>query len=74
MRCNHCLSQITCDLEGSLECLREYTQPEKPVFFFDAAEQKETFDPIYKENKFLYLAIDFLPCELAFDAGTLAVI
>ena len=66
--------QITCDLEGSLECLVEYTQPEKPIFFFDAEEQRQSFDPVYKDNKFLYLGIDFLPCELAYDACNLALI
>lgn len=60
---------VTCDLDGSIECLKEYTQPEVPFFYYDSAEEKDSSDPTYKEGKILYLAIDFLPCELAFDAA-----
>lgn len=49
--------------------MTEFTQPEQPIFFYNPLEDKRTFDSTYQDNKFLYLAIDFLPCELAFDAG-----
>ena len=70
MRCIFCFTQVTCDLDGSIECLQEYTQPEKPFFYYDSIEDETTFDSLYKEGKILYLAIDFLPCELAYDACT----
>ena len=62
MRCIYCATQVTCDLDGSIECLQDYTQPEKPFFYYDAIDDKNTFDSTYKEGKVLYLAIDFLPC------------
>lgn len=60
---------MTCDLDGSIECLTEYTQPEKPFFYYDSLEDKNTFEASYAPGKILYLAIDFLPCELAYDAS-----
>ena len=65
---------VTCDLDGSVECLQDYTQPEKPFFYYDSIEDETTFDSTYKDGKILYLAIDFLPCELAYDACTYFVI
>jgi hypothetical protein len=60
--------QVTCDLDGSIECLTEYTQPEKPFFYYDSIEGTSSFDASYKYGKIQYLAVDFLPCELAYDA------
>lgn len=65
---------MTCDLDGSIECLTEYTNPESPFFYYDSIEQTANFKPQYKYGKIIYLAIDFLPCELAFDACKKAVI
>jgi len=61
---------VTCDLDGSIECLQEYTHPDKPFFYYDSLQDSTTFESVYKEGKFPYLAIDFLPCELAYDACT----
>jgi len=63
------ICDITCDLMGSIECLEEYTQPEKPFFYYDSLEDVSSFDASYKYAKIMYLAIDFLPCELAYDAS-----
>jgi hypothetical protein len=60
--------QVSCDLDGSIECLKEYTQPERPFFYFDSLKGEETFNNHYDYGKFVYLAIDFLPSELAYDA------
>jgi hypothetical protein len=65
---------VTCDLEGSIECLTEYTQPEKPFFYYDSIEDKSSYDASYAYGKILYLAIDFLPCELAYDACNFLII
>ena len=59
---------VTCDLDGSIECLQEYTFPEAPFFYYDAIEDTRSFDSTYKDEKIFYLAVDFLPCELAYDA------
>lgn len=61
---------MTCDLDGSIECLTEYTQPEKPFFYYNSLEDRSNFDASYAPGKIFYLAIDFLPCELAYDACT----
>lgn len=53
---------VTCDLEGSIECLSDFTVPEKPFFYYDALEETSTFDASYRYGKIQYLAIDFLPC------------
>jgi hypothetical protein len=62
------VSKVSCDLNGSIECLKQYTQPEKPFFYHDSIKEEETFNNHYEYGKFVYLAIDFLPSELAFDA------
>jgi hypothetical protein len=61
-------------LDGSIECLTEYTQPEKPFFYYDSIEETSSFDASYKYGKIQYLAVDFLPCELAYDACKLSII
>lgn len=62
------ICDISCDLDGSIECLREYTQPEKPFFYYNSLTGEESWDNRYEPSKFPYLAVDFLPCELAYDA------
>ena len=64
------MCDVSCDLDGSIECLQEYTQPEQPFFYFNSLTGKSDFDNKYEPYKFPYLAVDFLPCELAYDAGT----
>ena len=56
------ICDVTCDIEGSIECLKEYTQPEKPFFYFNSLKEEQTFDNRYEESKIVYLAVDFLPC------------
>lgn len=67
------ISDVTCDSEGSIECLKTFTSPDQPFFFYDPlapAKDKETFAFEYKKHRIMYLALDYLPCELAFDAST----
>lgn len=61
--------KITCDFEGSIEFLRTFTTPDQPFFFYDAANRSETQEFEYKKGRLMYLSVDFLPCELAFDAS-----
>ncbi len=35
-----CLLKVSCDLNGSIECLKQYTQPEKPFFYFDSLKEE----------------------------------
>lgn len=62
------ICDVSCDLDGSIECLQEYTQPERPFFYWNSLKAEQTFDCTYEPYKFPYLAVDFLPCELAYDA------
>ena len=48
--------------------LEKFTTPEEPFFYYDVEKMENTFDGSYKEGKIQYLAIDFLPSELALDA------
>ena len=62
------ICDVSCDLNGSIECLQEYTQPEQPFFYHNSRTGVQSFDNTYEMGKFPYLAVDFLPCELAYDA------
>lgn len=61
------LFDITCDIEGSVECLKQSTVPEEPFF---------TFDPISNSIKngidgegIMVLGVDMLPAELPKEAS-----
>ncbi|EAS01335.1 lysine-ketoglutarate reductase saccharopine dehydrogenase enzyme, putative (macronuclear) [Tetrahymena thermophila SB210] len=64
------ISDVTCDLEGSIEFLKKFTTPDQPFYVYEPIEQKIYDDLKYRDNGILYLALDFLPCELPFDAST----
>lgn len=49
--------------------MKNFTTPDRPFFFYDAQSNSESQEFEYKKGKLLYLAVDFLPCELAFDAS-----
>jgi alpha-aminoadipic semialdehyde synthase len=65
------ICDITCDYEGSIEFLRKFTDSEQPFY---------TYEPISEaitdgcngavQDGILYHAMDFLPCELSYDAST----
>lgn len=65
------ICDITCDYEGSIEFLRKFTDSEEPFFTYNPVDEKMvdgcegTMD-----DGILYHAMDFLPCELAFDASS----
>lgn len=63
------MSDITCDLEGSIECLKKYTTPDAPFYVYDPIESKIYDEIKFRDGCLLYLALDFLPCELPFDAS-----
>lgn len=65
------ICDITCDFEGSIEFLRKFTDPEQPFFTYEPIEEKMV-DGCDGQlpNGILYHAMDFLPCELAYDASS----
>jgi alpha-aminoadipic semialdehyde synthase len=64
------ISDITCDLDGSIEFLRHETVIDKPFFIYDPINDTESYDCLAPTNNILYHAVDHMPTELAFDAST----
>lgn len=56
------ICDISCDLNGSIECLQEYTQPEQPFFYHNSLTGEQSANNTFEPYKFPYLAVDFLPC------------
>jgi len=55
------IGDISCDIEGAIECTVCATSPEKPVFVYDALNDKADYD--LKKPGLLIMAVDNLPCE-----------
>lgn len=64
------ICDITCDLDGSIEFLRQYTVIDKPFFIYDPINDTESYDCNAPTENILYHAVDHMPTELAFDAST----
>lgn len=63
------IGDVTCDYEGSIEFLRKFTTPDDPFWVYNPLDEK-TIDGIsYRPGHILYQSLDFLPCELAYDAS-----
>jgi alpha-aminoadipic semialdehyde synthase len=61
------IGDITCDIEGAIECTLKNTDPGNPVFTYDPVADRIS-DGI-KEG-IAVLAVDNLPCELAAEASS----
>ncbi len=61
------IGDITCDIEGSVECTVRATEPDQPVYVYDP-ETGETKDGVSGRGPVI-LAVDHLPCELPVDAS-----
>jgi len=61
------ISDISCDVNGSIELTHKTTQQESPVFTYDP--EKETFTDGYRSRGIAILAVDNLPSELPRDAS-----
>jgi len=61
------VGDITCDIDGSLECTTHTTTPDSPVYVYDPVTG-QTHDGVTGEGP-VVLAVDFLPCELPVDAS-----
>jgi alpha-aminoadipic semialdehyde synthase len=66
------VSDITCDIDGSIALMQKVTTVEKPFYCIDPLTNRieEEFDRI-TERSILYHAVDHLPCELPGDASNL---
>ena len=56
------IGDITCDIEGAIECTVRATQPDNPVFIYNPLKNQVTDG--YKGTGVVVLAVDNLPCEL----------
>lgn len=64
------ISDITCDLKGSIELLQKFTSIENPFYAIDplTGVMFDDFDKM-TENSIIYHAVDHLPAELPIDAS-----
>lgn len=61
------VGDITCDINGSLECTTHATTPDDPTYIFDV-DRGAAIEGVTGRGP-LVLAVDFLPCELPRDAS-----
>jgi alpha-aminoadipic semialdehyde synthase len=64
------VSDITCDLNGSIELLQKFMTIENPFYTIDPITNRieEDFTKM-SDNSILYHAVDHLPAELSIDAS-----
>ena len=62
------IGDITCDVNGSIECTVRSTQPDKPVFVYDPRTETDTDG--WSGPGIVVLAVDNLPCELPRASST----
>lgn len=60
------VGDITCDIDGSLACTTHATTPDDPVYVYDPTTGST--HPGVQGTGPVVLAVDFLPCELPYDA------
>ena len=64
------IGDVTCDYQGSIEFLSHFTHPDKPYWVYNPVKNEVIHDVVYPEKGcILYDSLDYLPCELAYDAS-----
>ncbi|MBU1108528.1 MAG: hypothetical protein KKB51_17770 [Candidatus Riflebacteria bacterium] len=61
------IGDITCDLNGSIECTKKATQPDNPFYVYDIDKKDIVTD--LKGKGPLVMAVDNLPCEVPKSAS-----
>ncbi len=61
------IGDITCDIDGSIQCTVKATDPGNPVFVYNPIA--ETVTDGWEGNGPVIMAVDNLPCELAQEAS-----
>lgn len=61
------IGDISCDIEGSIECTVHVTSPDNPVFVFDPLEE-EAYDG-FEGRGVTVMAIDNLPAEISLESS-----
>ncbi|MCG3138933.1 MAG: hypothetical protein HJJLKODD_02804 [Phycisphaerae bacterium] len=62
------IGDITCDIEGSIQCTVKATEPDNPVYVYEPSSGRIR-DGVVGEGP-VVLAVDILPCELPVDSST----
>jgi alpha-aminoadipic semialdehyde synthase len=62
------IGDISCDVEGAIECTVKSTEPGDPVFVYDPLTERVTDG--YKGPGVVVMAVDILPAELPREAST----
>ena len=61
------IGDISCDIEGSVECNLKWTQPDNPIYVYDPFEDKAIDG--YEGRGPVVLVVDNLPCEISREAS-----
>jgi alpha-aminoadipic semialdehyde synthase len=61
------IGDISCDVEGSIECTVKETQPDNPIYVYNPVEERVTDG--YEGKGVVILAVDNLPCEISREAS-----
>ncbi len=62
------VGDISCDIEGAIECTIDSTKPNKPTFVYDPFSDQIT--PGVAGKGMVVMAVDNLPCELSRESST----
>jgi alpha-aminoadipic semialdehyde synthase len=62
------IGDISCDVEGAIECTVHCTEPDDPVFVYDPLTGEATDG--YEGRGVVVMAVDILPSELPREAST----
>ncbi len=61
------IGDISCDVEGSIECTAKVTQPDNPVYVYSPLEEQVADG--FEGRGVVILAVDNLPCEISREAS-----
>jgi alpha-aminoadipic semialdehyde synthase len=61
------IGDISCDIEGGIECTLKATQPDNPIFVYDI-DKKTDVDGVEGRGPVI-MSVDNLPCELSKEAS-----
>ena len=61
------IGDISCDVEGAMECTVHTTDPGNPVFVFDPLTGKATDG--FEGRGVVVMAVDNLPCEISLESS-----
>lgn len=61
------IGDISCDINGGVECTEKATKPDEPAFIYNPLKDEISND--FKEPGVVVMAVDNLPCELPVEAS-----